>query len=81
MFDDLIEQRPSTHSIQPFGISPGPELIRVMRDVNSDFAQANLADCFEYIRGGKGLNLPSHWKTILPSFLPKRANPWEECSK
>jgi len=78
MLDDLIERRPSIHSVQPFGISPGPSLIHAMLDVNSDFAQAHLAEAFQYIRGGKGLDLPSHWKTIVPSFLPKRANPYEE---
>ena len=82
LLHDLSENRTQFSSKVPVSSPTGPELLENMsffqQSRNEDFAQANLAEVFEYIRGGTGLNLPPYWKSIVPSSLPKRANPWDD---
>ena len=75
IMDDLKWTRACHLGMMPMDLPTGPTIVGSMPDTD-DFAQANLAECFAYLRGGKSLSLPKHWKDIFPSFLPERPNPW-----
>ena len=64
--DHLINGRP----MEPLGPSPtptGPEILAsTPEDVEGLFKLADLSAVYKYLRGGKGLQLPSHWYPWMP---------------
>ena len=67
---DLIQGRP----MEPLIPSPcplGPEILSsTPEDVEGLFATADLSSVYRYLRGGKGLQLPPHWRPYMPHEVP-----------
>lgn len=79
--DDLKRTRTDFGLQVPIRLPEGPEIVLATHNDDESFAQADLASCFEYLRGGKNLLLPGHWREIIPELMPKRRNPWiVDCS-
>ncbi|CAL1147475.1 unnamed protein product [Cladocopium goreaui] len=67
---DLIQGRP----MEPLIPSPcplGPQILSsTPEDVEGLFATADLGSVYRYLRGGKGLQLPPHWRPYMPCEVP-----------
>ena len=63
---DLIENRPMDVTI-PAPCPLGPEILAgTPEDTEGLFAKADLKGVYKYLRGGKGLQLPTHWYSQMP---------------
>ena len=60
--------------MEPLGPSPcptGPEILAsTPEDVDGLFQTADLSAVYNYLRGGKGLELPPHWHLAMPHEAP-----------
>lgn len=66
--DDLMDSRAHHSYIEP--LPEGPETICSTPCDAGLFAQADLAEVFNYLRAGKGLNLPNCYRKVMPKLLP-----------
>ena len=67
---NLIDGRPMEPMI-PSPSPTGPEiLMSTPEDEEGLFASADLGSVYKYLRGGKGLALPDHWREYMPHVAP-----------
>lgn len=62
-------------NIVPSPLPSGPQILGSMPDDDGGlFGFARLEEAFDYIRRGKGLELPAHWRdnNLIPLSLPAR---------
>ena len=62
--EDLVASR--IHHSYPSPVPPGVETVDATPLDQGLFSTANLMDVVKYLRYGKNLNLPDHWKAIIP---------------
>lgn len=76
-FDTASNHEGNWYPILPRPCPTGPEILKVMPDDDGGlFGFADLKSAYDYMRAGKGLDLPKHWKIqdgfLLPPVLPPR---------
>lgn len=68
--DDLVASRPMEPVIS-HDLPSGPEILDSMPDDDGSlFSTADLSSCYRYLRCGKGLKLPQHWRRFMPLEVP-----------
>lgn len=62
--DALINSR--VHHSYPSPVPPGPETVLSTKMDEGLFAEADFGPVIDYLRCGKGLELPDYWAAVLP---------------